>query len=734
MIRLLILIAIIFSSPSLVHSESSYSSSDNKYSYNTYGGIGLIQNPTARFSKDGEFTFGVSSEDIFNRIYSNAQVFPWMEVVLKYTEGTHRTYVAQTWKDKGLDVKVRLFQESELMPSIAIGVNDFGGTGAFSSEYLVATKRLGNFDWTIGLGWGRLAGIDHIDNIVGWIAEGRKVRGGFDPLGGQLNLANLFSGEQNSIFTGFEYFTPIENLSVKLEYDTTDYSFDIGREKRVFEPSGNFFSQDSKLNYAINYKYSLTERERLNVSLGYIRGNAVYVNLAVHSNLNFIGTPKITMGAEVIRNTNLAGISSYQQLDSNRKNFINKRIFSEMARVGGVAHSIIYNGDELAAEVSQSVYSDPEQFIDLASRVLANNALPNIRTVTVINLDNGIETFRASVPRNALIQSVKQGPLIQDLVELNVHEKMTSNSIKVENDSLYPNFYWAVIPQINNTIQHQQKFFFWQLQALLHTSYSIKKGLYITTDIGIDIDNNFDEYTWHITDGQLHDVRQDRRLYLTEGKTGIRKMRLDYLKNINSNVTAKFSAGYLEWMYAGIGGEVLYLPDDKRWGISLDTYWVKQRDYDQKFGLKDYSTLTGFINLYRDIPFYNVRLKVRYGKFLGKDVGAMIDVSRRFETGARLGAFAALTDCDAACVGEGSFHKGVYFNLPMNLFYNQSTTREKVGYTWAPLTKNAAAVVDHGDLYSLITHAPDDIDNSRQKQWSMRKILSGFSTKSKNKI
>ena len=50
----------------------------------------------------------------------------------------------------------------------------------------------------------------------------------------------------------------------------------------------------------------------------------------------------------------------------------------------------------------------------------------------------------------------------------------------------------------------------------------------------------------------------------------------------------------------------------------------------------------------------------------------MIDISRRFENGGRVGGFAALTDCDSACVGEGSFHKGVYFELPMNIFiYNQ---------------------------------------------------------------
>ena len=40
----------------------------------------------------------------------------------------------------------------------------------------------------------------------------------------------------------------------------------------------------------------------------------------------------------------------------------------------------------------------------------------------------------------------------------------------------------------------------------------------------IDIANNYEDYTYHIPDGELYHVRQDRRLYLTEGKTGLRRI------------------------------------------------------------------------------------------------------------------------------------------------------------------------------------------------------------------
>ena len=253
------------------------------------------------------------------------------------------------------------------------------------------------------------------------------------------------------------------------------------------------------------------------------------------------------------------------------------------------------------------------------------------------------------------------------------------------------------------------------------------------TDIGINIANNYEEYTWHVPDGQLHHVRQDRRLYLTEGESGLNRMALDYLIDINSNVTAKITAGYLEWMYGGIGGEVLYMPDQRHWALGADLYWVKQREFDKKFSFLDYETVTGFVNFYYDLPFYNLRFKASVGKFLGKDTGIDIDVQRRFKTGATVGAKAALTDCDPGCVGEGSFNKWIYFTMPMDLFYSRSPTRGEAGWSWSPLTKDAGQKVQPGRLYGLMRSAPDEVDSLRQKPWSIKKILSGFSTTSKKK-
>ena len=88
--------------------------------------------------------------------------------------------------------KIKLFEESEFFPSVALGLNDFAGTGVFSSEYLVTSKAFRNFDLSLGLGWGKLGGKDHLSNIIGWFDDSRNARGGCLPncAGGTFNRRN----------------------------------------------------------------------------------------------------------------------------------------------------------------------------------------------------------------------------------------------------------------------------------------------------------------------------------------------------------------------------------------------------------------------------------------------------------------------------------------------------------------------------------------------------------------
>ncbi|MBC7504324.1 MAG: YjbH domain-containing protein, partial [Sandarakinorhabdus sp.] len=140
-------------------------------------------------------------------------------------------------------------------------------------------------------------------------------------------------------------------------------------------------------------------------------------------------------------------------------------------------------------------------------------------------------------------------------------------------------------------------------------------------------------------------------------------------------------------MFAGFGGEMLYRPPTKNWAIGTELSYVQQRKFNQFFGLQDYKVLTGYVTGYVTIPQARVDASVRVGRYLAKDFGVTFDVSRTFESGVRVGAFATFTDVSAEEFGEGRFDKGIYLILPLDLLYNKHV-RSSIGLAYRPLIRD----------------------------------------------
>ncbi len=133
-------------------------------SQSDFGGVGLMETPTARMAREGEFSANYMDNEQYRRWSVSIQPYEWLETTFRYTDIRTRLYSQsedfsgdQTYKDKGIDVKLRLWEESFYLPQVALGIRDFTGTGLFDSEFLVASKRWGDFDFSPGMGWGNMA-------------------------------------------------------------------------------------------------------------------------------------------------------------------------------------------------------------------------------------------------------------------------------------------------------------------------------------------------------------------------------------------------------------------------------------------------------------------------------------------------------------------------------------------------------------------------------------------------
>ena len=90
-------------------------------------------------------------------------------------------------------------------------------------------------------------------------------------------------------------------------------------------------------------------------------------------------------------------------------------------------------------------------------------------------------------------------------------------------------------------------------------------------------------------------------------------------------------------MYGGVGTEIAYKDVRKPWYLAANFYWVKQRDFNQRFSFRDYETFTGHLDFVWDTPINGVRLVLSGGRFLAKDSGITINLSKSFNSGFVLG-------------------------------------------------------------------------------------------------
>ena len=197
----------------------------NKYpTFSNYGGIGYIQNPSARFHEEGTLALTWSHNDPYLRGSIVAYPFDWLEASYQYTDVNNILYSSvksfsgsQSYKDKSFDFKARVFKERKYLPAIAIGIRDLGGTALFASEYIVANKLINNnLDISLGIGWGNL-NANSIRNPLISISDRFKIRDYENGQGGEISYNSFFSGPAG-YFWGLEYHVPkIKGLKLLLE-------------------------------------------------------------------------------------------------------------------------------------------------------------------------------------------------------------------------------------------------------------------------------------------------------------------------------------------------------------------------------------------------------------------------------------------------------------------------------------------------------------------------------------
>ncbi|MCT6591905.1 YjbH domain-containing protein [Pantoea dispersa] len=653
-------------------------------SQSDFGGVGLMQTPTARMAKEGEFSLNFRDNDQYRYYSASLQLFPWLETTVRYTDVRTRRYSAvegfsgnQSYKDKAFDLKLRLWQESFWLPEVAVGSRDLGGTGLFDSEYLVASKAWGPFDFSLGLGWGYLGNSGTIKNPFCSYSDSFCSRTGGGSAG-SINGSQMFHGPA-ALFGGIEYQTPWQPLRLKLEYEGNDYQDDFAGR----------LEQRSKVNVGAIYR--LTDWADINAS--YERGNTFMFGVTVRTNFNSLHQSHLDSAKPAYQ--------PQPQGDLLQPTVVANQLTDLKYNAGLDGPRIQTKGRTLYVSGEQTKYRDTREGVDRANRIIMNNLPAGIDTIEVTESRFNMPQVTTRTDVASLNNELRGYPLgheqpLQQTREEPIDPGTTEQGYFIRKDRLN----YSLSPVLNQSVGGPESFYMYQLGVMGNVDYWLTDHWLIGGSLFGNIANNYDKFNYNgaPADSTLPRVRTHIRDYV-ENNVYVNDLQANYMRYLGNGFYGQVYGGYLETMYGGVGGELLYRPVDSNWAFGLDANYVKQRDWDNMMQFTDYKAPTGHLTAYwRPWFMQDVLVKASVGEYLAKDKGVTLDVSKRFDSGVMVGFYATKTNVSAEAYGEGDFTKGFYISIPMDLF-TVTPTRGRAQVNWVPLTRDGGQML--GRKYQL---------------------------------
>ena len=649
--------------------------------YTLYGTPGLVEMPSARSAPDAEISANFSYSNLQQRGNFSFQLTDRLAGTFRYTgipeedgPGTGGTF------DRSFDLRYRILDETDTRPAIMIGLQDFLGTGDLSAEYIVATKAITpSIDVTAGLGWGRFGTRDGFTNPLGFLSSEFETRPerDFDEQGG-TPTGRFFRGDA-AFFGGVDY-RYSEKLSFQVEYSSDAYV----KETAV----GNLDNQ-TPLNFGVNYR----PRKDVTLNAALLHGTefAAGVTLLLNPTRRIPVSGTETAPTPVaIRNQQAA--ASWGDTDT---------LTSELDDTGITLNAVSITGDTAQVRYTNTTYRSEAQALGRVARILTNEVPPNVETFILEPMQRGIPLSSTTLKRSDIEALANTADAAANLQARSVTTDAGPRDGLTPVADPVSAFQWGISPYIQLIVFNGDAPVQADVGLDFTGQYKIRPNLVLEGNIRqsalgereiADITENENDYP---------NVRTDSRFYGVDGTPIVTDLTLAHYSRPGNDLYGRVTLGYLEQMYGGVSGELLWKPVDSNLAIGAEVNVVQQRDFDGGFGFQDYDTVTGHVSAYYSFDNgFHTQLDV--GRYLAGDWGASFALDREFDNGWKVGAYFTLTDMPFDDFGEGSFDKGIRITVPHDFFLG-TASRNEVNTTLNSLTRDGGARVNvDGRLYEIV--------------------------------
>ncbi len=673
-------------------------------SLNINGTTGLIDMPSGEAQDDATFSFSTALFGPISRTTISFQFTERLSASFRFLAWRDWNSVvpgADEIKDRAFDIRYMLLKESDFVPSLTIGLIDFTGEGRFSSEYIAATKSIGDrVKVTAGLGWGRLGSEGSIGKLFG----DRPALDDSDI--GTPNSDQWFRGDA-APFAGVEV-KLTDNWTFKGEYSSDAYVLE--------DDERGFFERESPFNFGFEYQKGPNTRYGIYSLYGSEVGLVFHLILDPKNRATggVMGPAPVPVKARPSRARDPDAYDRGWVTQPDAGPLLRKNLAKRLAVDGIVIEDLAYTATTAQLRIRINRIDAGSQAIGRTARALSHVMPASVEVFEIVPVVNGIGASKVTIRRRDLEElefAPDNGTLLRERVTITEAGPAPANGVGSEN--LYPKFFWSLRPAFRMAEPLKG-----DVGLRLSGSYSIRPGLQLSGSIYGSIAGNVDR-SGDPSDSVLPHVRTDGSRYSKFGDPGLETLTLAWYARPAADVYSRVTLGYLERMHAGISGEVLWKPADSNLGLGVELNYTKQRDTNGGLGFDeyDYDIVTGYVSAYYEFGNgYVGQLDV--GRYLAGDVGATVSLDRIFVNGWRVGAFATVTDVSAEDFGDGGFDKGIRFSVPLSWALGNEV-KNTFSQTLRPEIGDGGARVNvNGRLYeSIREYHSDGLDSEWGRVW-----------------
>ncbi|MFC3026472.1 YjbH domain-containing protein [Roseomonas sp. CGMCC 1.13459] len=617
----------------------------------SYGGVGLVEMRNARFRPDGVVEAGTVLRHQRRFHFLNWQALPWLETGFRLAERLDGTTGAGMVTDRAFDLKLRLMEEGDGRPAVALGLQDAVGTGIYAGEYLVASKRFGPWDVTLGLGWGRLGTGEDFGNPLTGLSARFEDRPRDVGQGGLANGVPFFRGGETALFGGVEHSLPevwtpwggVEGFRAKLEY-----SGDALRDERGGWPArraGLGGRAASRVNYGLHWSDGTWD-----AGLDWVHGTDLLFRLSARIDPDRAQPAAPRLPALAARPVQVTGPEEVIRV--------------ALAEAGFRPVAVVIQGMEARIAVAGGRQRRLAGAVGRVARAVQPHLPRQVEVLRLSWRQMGVEVARLTLPRRAMEAASRGDGSAEELFHASTLEPAGADAFGGMADD--GGVSWGVEPRISLLLGDPGRTLRWQVAAVAGARWELGGGFALAGSVARSLAGNLAEGV--ASDSVLPHVRSDAARYAREGENAIPALYGEQIRGLGPDLFGRVTAGYLEPMFAGVSAELLWRPQGRPWALGVDVAQVVQRDYDQRLGVLGYQVTTGHVSAYADLPWFNLYGVARAGRYLAGDWGGTVEIGRRFASGIEIGGFATITDVPFSRFGEGSFDRGIFIRIPLDLF------------------------------------------------------------------